>query len=447
MKCDEARNLIDTGLAPGSHGEHAARLGFHLAGCPACRDYRRLRLQASTAPTTTPPPSIQPALPPSVSAPAPAPRSQPVAPRRPAPDLRRWLWLTSMVVLIGLPLGGVLWVAGVLFRANRNLDAMIVTPGPATLPTGEAEASALLSIVHLAPSVAPTPWPTIQPPVPTRTPRPAMPTPPPAGEAVNILLLGTDGRPQERDLPRTDAIIVLRVDPQRQRIVLLSLPRDLWVEIPNYGYNRINAAYIMGESARAPGGGMGLARETAGALLDVPIDYVAMIDFQSFIGLIDSLGGITVEVEKELYDTTFPTMDYNYTTVHFLPGPQRMDGMTALTYSRIRHPDSDFMRVRRQQAVLVGIGTSLRQRGDLRNVLTLDQITASLVGFVQTDMPKERIVGLVWALRDADPSSVEHYWVGTSMVSFGVGSDRYAMLPNPGRMRQLGRQLMGDGLP
>src|SRR4029079_2701954 len=135
-------------------------------------------------------------------------------------------------------------------------------------------------------------------------------------------------------------------------------------------------------------------------LLGIPIDYTVYINFEGFIGAIDSLGGVTVDVEKELYDGQFPTMDYGYTVAHFLPGPQQMDGATALMYSRVRHPHSDFARTRRQQAAIVAIMARLREQNTLAAIKSIEDVTTALRDFVKTDIPEERIVGLTWALRD-----------------------------------------------
>jgi LCP family protein required for cell wall assembly len=242
--------------------------------------------------------------------------------------------------------------------------------------------------------------------------------------------------------------MLVRVDPVNERIALLSLPRDLWVTIPGGYYpSRVNNAYRFGEIYEGPGSGFGRVGITVSNLLGIQIDYIAMIDFMSFIDLVDSLGGITIDVEKELYDDAFPTMDYGWQIVHFLPGPQQMDGPTALTYSRIRHPDSDFMRIRRQQTVLVGIGERLRERGDLHNLATLDQITGSLRDHVRTDMPKERIMGLVWAMRDYDIANVERYTVTSDMVTYGVGNDLYALVPIQPALTDITNRFMGFTAP
>ena len=179
-------------------------------------------------------------------------------------------------------------------------------------------------------------------------------------------------------------------------------------------------------------------------MLGIPIDYTVLIDFESFIGAIDSLGGIDVEVAKELYDPEFPTMDYGYTEARFLPGRQHMDGATALMYSRIRHPDSDFERMRRQQAVLVGILDRLREQNALQAIKSLEDVTSALRGYVQTDMPEERIVGLAWALRDFTPGQVERYLLDENMISFGIGEDRWAEVAHPGAIDALVTQLLGQ---
>jgi LCP family protein required for cell wall assembly len=238
--------------------------------------------------------------------------------------------------------------------------------------------------------------------------------------------------------------MLARIDPQRGRVALLSFPRDLVVDFPGYGSGRINAAYVWGEQYNAPGGGLGLARDTVSSLTGVPIDYAVLVDFQGFIGLIDSIGGVTVGVPKELYDARFPTMDYGYTVAHFLAGRQQMDGATALTYSRVRHPDSDFERIKRQQAVLIAIGARLRERGDLQNLLAADQITAALRSYVQMDIPQKRVLGLVWALRGLNPARVERYTVDENMVTFGLGDDQYAELAAPGAIESLVRQWYGE---
>jgi LCP family protein required for cell wall assembly len=480
MDCREARRLLEQGVTPGSASAERTKLGFHLSSCPACREYRRqlqdpllasLMAAAATRPVATAPAQapeqpavVAPAEPPAAELP---PKETPAAEtmvERPAPAQRsafaRALRYAMLGVLAAVGLGVVIILGQAalsIYHIRQNVQAMIVpTPAlsvdlPAGVPTLTPIASALpteadepAALLPSATTVRPTA--TIQP-TATLPPPTATPSPPPAGEPVNILLLGSDRRPGESEPSRTDAIIVARVDPLRHRVAFLSLPRDLIVEVPGYGSTRINAANVWGEIYGDPDGGIGLARKTVSNLLGIPIDYMIYIDFEGYIGMIDSIGGVTVDVPTELYDPEFPTMDYGYTEAHFLPGPQHFDGATALMYSRIRHPDTDFERMRRQQAVLAGVLGRLREQNAIESLKSLEDMTTALRGYVKTDIPEDRLLGLAWALRDITPDKIERYLVDENMITFGIGDDQWAEVPVPGAIEGLTHQLLGDANP
>jgi LCP family protein required for cell wall assembly len=456
MDCREARRLLDQGVTPGSASAERATLGFHLAGCADCRAYRETlpdRLLASLL-AHDPQPPAQPEHPPPAD-------DQP----RQRSSLSKALWYSVIGVAAAIVLGVaiVLGQAALsIYHIHQNVQAMIV-PTPAlavgSLSVAPAEATrAKPPQAALQAGLLASPTPTqVQPTAtlaatatlaPTATlPPTATPRPPPAGEPVNILLLGSDRRPGESEPSRTDAVIIARVDPLRHRIALLSLPRDLIVDVPGYGQTRINAANVWGQIYDAPGGGIGLARETVGNLLNIPIDYFVYIDFEGFIGMIDAIGGVPVDVSNELYDPEFPTMDYGYTEAHFLPGPQHLDGATALMYSRIRHPDSDFERMRRQQQVLAGVLGQLRDQNAIESLKRIEDMTAVMRGYVKTDIPEDRMLGLAWALRDIAPDKIERYLLDENMISFGVGDDRWAEIAQPGAIEALAHKLLGDSAP
>lgn len=278
--------------------------------------------------------------------------------------------------------------------------------------------------------------------MPTLVPT-AVPTPPLGSGALTVLLLGVDQRPDETYPSRADAIAVARIDPGRQRVALLSLPRDLIVAIPGYGYGRINSAAVIGELNPELGGGVALTKRTVSSLLGLPIDYVVQANFEGAIGAIDAIGGVEINVERELYDPQYPTMDYGYTIAHFLPGPQHMNGTTALMYGRVRHMDSDFERMKRQQAVLVAALTQVRQQNLLSQVESLAAISTALRNYIHTDLTQDQLLGLAWALRGLRPESVERYVVDGSMVSeYTVPGDPFAQLPVPGAIEGLAQQLL-----
>jgi LCP family protein required for cell wall assembly len=297
-----------------------------------------------------------------------------------------------------------------------------VTPVPLPAIGGPAPLPTLMATVDVLPAVA-------------------------SGEPVNILLLGSDRRPGESWQTRSDAIMVVRLEPAAQRVALLSLPRDLIVAIPGYGQARINAATVYGEMYPELGGGVELARQTVGQLLGIPIHHVVRADFNAFITAIDAIGGIDVNVEQELYDPQYPTMDYGYMVAHFLPGPQRMDGQTALIYSRIRHMDSDYARGRRQQQVILGILQRVREENLLGQVQMLADLSTALRDDIQTDLSMDQMVGLAWAFRSLGPEQVERYALDENLVyAGGIPGDPYATLPAPGAISLVVGQLLGGDL-
>ena len=456
MNCPAARRLLEQGVRPRSSPPERAELGFHLAACADCRAYRThmdgqllssLLAAGETRPQSTAPAPIEPAT------------NRTAASRTWRASLSQALWYGSLGLLATFLLAVVIVVVGAalsIFNIHQNVQAMIVpTAGaeighPAGVPAVNAAPAATVPIEPTL-ALAPTqPAPTATLPQPSVTPiptvLPATPTPPapPAGGPVTVLLLGSDERPGETGPSRTDAIIIARIDPRSGRVALASLPRDLWVDIPGYGQARINAANVWGIIYNAPEGGLGLARKTVSNLLDIPIDYTIHINFQGFIGAIDALGGVTVDVPKELYDDEFPTMDYGYTVAHFLPGSQQMDGATALMYSRIRHPDNDFERMRRQQTVVVATMARIREQNPMQSLKSLEDVTAALREYVQTDLPEDRMIGLAWALRNFTPAHVERYLLDEDSVSFGIGDDRWAEVADSSAIEALARKLIGQ---
>ena len=174
-------------------------------------------------------------------------------------------------------------------------------------------------------------------------------------ERVNIVLLGVDQRPGEEGPWRSDTIIIVTVDPRSMTAGALSIPRDLYVEIPGYSERRINMAHFLGDAYDYPGGGPGLIMKTIEYNLGVPIHYYIRINFQGFREVVNYLGGITVTVDEEIWDYRYPDGDYGYTTIHIPAGVQLMDGHMALQYARTRHSGTDFDRLRRQRQVLLAI--------------------------------------------------------------------------------------------
>lgn len=239
-------------------------------------------------------------------------------------------------------------------------------------------------------------------------------------EASTILLLGTDSGKGRRGLRHSDSMMLVRTDPDLQRITYLSLPRDLWVEIPGYGSDRINTAYQIG--------GAPLALRTVRAFTGLDVDHVVIVDFERFKELIDRIGGIEVNVPHPIQSNRFEcpydaTRCASWDGWRFAKGRQHMDGRRALVYSRIREnrldpADNDITRAERQQQVtqaimdrLAGVGTFLRLPfvgDDLLEPLTTDLTAGELL---QLGWVKFRAGHTVRCRLGGYPSTVGGAWV------------------------------------
>ena len=176
-------------------------------------------------------------------------------------------------------------------------------------------------------------------------------------DRINILLLGMGGEGHPGPY-LTDTMIIASIKPSENKVALISIPRDLSVPIPGYGWRKINNANHFGEM-KEKNSGPKFAAEVVSQVFDIPIDYYLRLDFSGFEKLIDELGGIKINVENGFVDSSFPTDDYGYQTISFKEGWQKMNGQTALNYARSRHgtnnENSDFARSKRQQQVLQAI--------------------------------------------------------------------------------------------
>jgi polyisoprenyl-teichoic acid--peptidoglycan teichoic acid transferase len=179
---------------------------------------------------------------------------------------------------------------------------------------------------------------------------------------INILILGLDSRGSEGDLARTDAIMVLGIDPRRLEMSLLSIPRDVFIEVPGYGSQRVNTINVLGEQ-EAPGKGPVLVEAALEQTLGISIDRYARLDFAAFTQLVDAVGGVTVDIDRVIQDDAFPTAEGGTMSIRFEPGVQVLNGEQALIYARTRHGDDDYQRAARQQQVLSALMARLVNPG------------------------------------------------------------------------------------
>jgi LCP family protein required for cell wall assembly len=232
------------------------------------------------------------------------------------------------------------------------------------------------------------------------------------------LLLGTDGD-KLADARRSDTILLVRTDPSRHRMTYLSIPRDLRVEIPGYGPNKINAAYQLG--------GPALTLKTVRALTGLQPNHIVLIDFEDFKSVIDALGGIEIDVPKPILSERF---DCPYATAarcqqwpgwRFAKGKQKMDGQRALIYSRVRKnqlnpADNDLTRAGRQQAVVEAMTSKLAGPGTFAR---LPFIGGDLAKPLTTDLSAGQLMQLGWVKFRANDGRALHCRLGGEPSSFG----------------------------
>lgn len=214
-----------------------------------------------------------------------------------------------------------------------------------------------------------------------------------AGERVNILLLGIDKRVGEVGPFRTDTMILATVDPKTKTAGMLSIPRDLYVPIPlpGIGENRINTANFFGDMYKYPGGGPALAKKTVEYNLGVPVHFYVLIDFSGFKKIVDTLGGLDVDVPAPIDDNEYPTEDYGINSIHIPAGHIHMNGELALEYARSRHTTSDFDRSRRQMQIILAIRDKALKIDALSKLPTL---MLQLRDTVQTDLTPAQLIAL-----------------------------------------------------
>ena len=233
-----------------------------------------------------------------------------------------------------------------------------------------------------------------------------------AGARINVLVLGLDRRPEQGDVVRSDVMMVVTADPGRPQLGLLSIPRDLYVDIPGYGKSRINTAHLFGERD-APGGGPDLAMATVAESFRVPVRHYVRVDFDAFRAVVDAVGGIDVVVEERIVDNAYPTEDYGTKRIEIPAGPQHMDGERALQYVRSRHGASDFERAERQQKVMQAL---VRRLSSPAAWPRLPAVVAALGRHVETNLgPAEMVQLSVTALR-VGPDGVEHHVIDREMT-------------------------------
>ena len=263
---------------------------------------------------------------------------------------------------------------------------------------------------------------------------------------VNILLLGIDKRPDEV-YARTDTMIFVTLDPNTNQAGMLSVPRDLWVSIPGYDEDRINKAHFLGDQYGYPGGGPALAMKTIQYNLGIPVHAFVKVDFDGFRNIVDTLGGIDIDVPETIDDPKYPDNNYGYDPFYIEEGPHTLDGYDALRYARTRAtPGSDFSRAARQQQVLLAIRDKALQ---LNMLPKIPELWASMSGTVETSLSLVDILELAQLASAVDTGNIQSAVIGPSMTIDYTVPDTGArvLLPRREKIRALIDEMFVESEP
>ena len=251
------------------------------------------------------------------------------------------------------------------------------------------------------------------------------------GKPWNILLLGSDNdRKYTFPTVLTQVIMIVHVDTSNNTVTMVSIPRDSWVFIPEVGgMHKIDQAFLLGSQQHNNfEDGVRLARLTIENDYGIPIDRYAWVGLDGFAKVIDTFGGVDVDVTHPVVDDTYPddvgkgsdpNNPYAFRRIYIAPGPQHLNGDEALQYVRSRHSDlvGDIGRTERQQQVL----SALKQKLNLSNVTqNLSQLLKNLTGSVYTDLSEQEMLAFANYGRNLPDKALQHLTLG-----FGSGDQSY----------------------
>jgi LCP family protein required for cell wall assembly len=338
------------------------------------------------------------------------------------------------VVVLGLAVGAFVFVRGLV-------TCWVITPLPGSPPSTCGTVASGSNGPTITNSDG-TPVPGVEDlPDPVIVPESDLPPAWDGASRITVLIIGLDARDTDTSAPRSDTMILLTIDPLTKTAGMLSIPRDMWVNIPGFGYSRINTAYSSGEGNKLPGGGPELARKTVEQFIGVPVQYYAQVDFNTFVEFINRIGKIEIYNDEELrLDPVGGGTDKIKLTCC---GIRRLNGVEALAYVRHRKGDEgDFGRARRQQKVIIAIRDRVLDPANFPTLVAqADEFYNEFSSGIRTNMPLDTAIQLAVLAKDIPVTSIEQGRIDTTMVAFDNvilgGQDASVMKPLPDKIRVL----------
>jgi len=244
---------------------------------------------------------------------------------------------------------------------------------------------------------------------------------------VNVLFIGIDESPEGTYLGRTDTIILATVQPLKPYFGMLSIPRDLWVQIPGVGENRINTAHIFAELEK-PGSGSYATLETVQQNFGIDVDYFVRIQFDGFEQIVDAMGGVNIEL-------TQPMAGYQ-------AGVHQLDGQRALAFVRERSGTDDFYRMARGQLFSKAIFTQLAKPDQWENLPAVIQAVADVV---DTNVPVWHWPRLILTILRVGVDGVDSHVITRDMVDpFTTSGGAQVLAPDWNKINPLIIELFGN---
>jgi LCP family protein required for cell wall assembly len=262
-----------------------------------------------------------------------------------------------------------------------------------------------------------------------------------------VLLMGLDSRPGETNAAcRTDTMMLVSIDPVTDRIGILSIPRDTFVEVPNYGLRKINTACVIG-NLELNGHGPQLAMQTVQYNFGIEVNDYLMVDFNTFIEIIDLIGGVDVNAIQTIDDPEYPDMNYGFDAFYLPAGPHHLDGATALKYARSRYASDDIDRGRRQQEVVFAVRNRILSRDMIDDLITRAiPLWNELSDGVDTGLSIEQLIRLALYAKDIPDENIRSAVLGWDyLVPYNSPEDGSVLVPDRELIAPLLLDVFGQG--
>jgi LCP family protein required for cell wall assembly len=362
--------------------------------------------------------------------------------------LKNIKWGRPSVMQIVFIVVGLILAVGGFFFVRSFITCWTITPLPGSPPSncGTVTGGPSFTVNDEGTPVANN---LDAPPTPVTIPESNLPPAWDGASRISVLVIGLDYRDWSagEGAPRSDTMIVLTIDPLTKTAGMMSIPRDMWVNIPGSGYGRVNMAYSIGEGSQLPGGGPEMARKTAEQFLGVPIQYYAQVDFNTFAQFIDAIGGIDIHVTETLrVDPIGAGKDKIIITCC---GMRHFNGTKALAYARFRKDkEGDVARAERQQKVILAIRDKVLSPENFPVLVgKAQQLYEQLSTGIHTNMPFDTALRLGVLMKDIPAESIKNGVIDYTMVTLHDitlgGQPASIMKPMPDKIRELRDQVFG----